>query len=69
MSKNMEIMDMPSGTKIRNKKNGYIYTLGDWDNQYSRVITNDKILTEPFRTDYINRCVQNNYEVVEEKEN
>lgn len=68
MSKDIEIMDMPSGTKLRNKRSGVIYTLGNWFNQYSRELTNDKILNRPFRVDLINRNIQDDYEVVENNE-
>lgn len=65
MNKDIEIMDMPSGTKLRNKRNDVVYTLGDWCNERARILTDESVLIEPFRTDYINRNVQNDYEVVE----
>lgn len=67
MNKNIEIMDMPSGTKLRNKRSGVVYTLGEWVNQFSRVIINDKYSIQPFGSDYINKNIQDDYEVVEIK--
>lgn len=66
MSKDIEIMDMPSGTKLKNKRNNVVYTLGEWVNEVARKIINEKILVEPYRTDFINRNVQDDYEVVDD---
>lgn len=68
MNKDIEIMDMPSGTKIKNKRNGVIYTLGEWVNQVARKIINEKVLVEPFKTDYINRNVQYDYKILNNEE-
>lgn len=68
MSKDIEIMDMPNGTKIKNKRNGVIYTLGKWVNQVARKIINEKVLVEPFKTDYINRNVQYDYKILNNEE-
>lgn len=66
MSKDIEIMDMPSGIKLKNKRNNVVYTLGDWVNEVARKIINEKIPVEPYKTDYINRNVQDDYEIVDD---
>ena len=63
MSKDIEIMDMPNGTKLKHKKSGWMFILGDWVNNRARKISASHILVEPYRTDYINRNTQYEYEV------
>lgn len=55
-------MDMPVGTKIRNKRSGLIYILGKYVNDVARELMSASY----FAVDYINKNTQCDYEVVEE---
>lgn len=57
----MDIMEMPTGTKIRNKRSGQVFTLGDYVNDAVRELTLDGYLC---CVDYINKNTQDDYEVV-----
>lgn len=55
-------MNMPSGTKVRDKKGGAIYILHDYVNEKARLLVNQKYVG---MVDYINKNTQFDYEVVE----
>lgn len=57
----MNIMEMESGTKIKNKRSGVIFVLGDYVNDVAREIYNTKYCGA---VDYINANTQGEYEVV-----
>ena len=61
VNKNMNIMEMESGTKIKNKRSGVIFVLGDYVNDVAREIYNTKYCGA---VDYINANTQGEYEVV-----
>lgn len=56
------IMDMPNGTKLRDKKTGEVYILYGYVNEYARYMLSQKYVGI---TDYINKNVQDDYEVAE----
>lgn len=56
------IMDMPNGTKLRNKRSGTVYILQDYVNTSSRILYNTKYSG---MSDYINENTQDDYEVAE----
>ena len=58
----MNIMNMENGTKLRHKKTGTTYLLGEYVNDEARVLYNQKYLC---MTDYINENTQEDYEVVQ----
>lgn len=57
----MNIMEMENGTKIRNKRSGIVFVLGDYVNDVAREIYNTKYCGA---VDYINANTQDEYEVV-----
>lgn len=59
-----EIMDMPSGTKIKNKFSGRVFLLGDYVNDVARELCN---LSYVGMGDYINKNSQKDYEVIYEE--
>lgn len=60
----MSIMEMKTGTLIRNKRNGVEYVLGDFVNDVAREITMRGVIGG-LAVDYINKNTQEDYEVVE----
>lgn len=56
----MNIMEMPDGTIIKNKKSGICYKLGDWVNEDARKMFSLKYVGI---CDYISRFSQHEYEV------
>ena len=62
MSKDIEIMDMSIGIRLRHKRTQVEFELGDYANEYSRYLYNQKYIG---RADYINRSIQDDYEVIE----
>lgn len=59
----MNIMQMKSGTKIRNKRSGIVYALGDYVNDVAREIIPDNW----FSVDYINENTEDDHEVINER--
>lgn len=59
----MNIMQMKSGTKIRSKRSGIVYVLGDYVNDVAREIIPDNW----FSVDYINKNTEDDYEVINER--
>lgn len=57
----MDIMDMKTGTKIRNIRSGCVYTLGDYVNDVARELCNEDYVGIG---DYINKNTQCDYEVL-----
>lgn len=57
----MNVMDMPVGTIIRNKRSDSIYILGEYVNDAARELISANYLA----VDYINKNIQNDYEVVD----
>ena len=56
------IMSMENGTKIRHKKTGATFLIGEHVNEVARVLYNQKYVG---MTDYINESTQDDYEVVQ----
>lgn len=60
----MNIMDMETGTKIKNTWSGRTYLLGDYVNDVARGLCD---CTNLGNVDYINKYTQCDYVVVEQK--
>ncbi len=58
----MDIMSAKTGTRIRHKRTGATYVLGDYVNGVARELRSCSYLS----TDYINRNTQEGYEIIEE---
>ena len=55
------IMEMENGTKVRHRKTGTTFLLGDYPNEDARILFNLKYCGQ---FDYINEQTQGDYEVV-----
>lgn len=59
----MNIMEMKSGTVIKNKRSGSEYVLGDYVNNVARQLTMNG-MCGALAVDYINKNTQDDYEVI-----
>lgn len=63
--RNTNIMEMKTGTIIKNKRSSVEYVLGDFANDVAREITIRNVIGN-LAVDYINKNTQEDYEVIQQ---